>query len=75
MTKADLMRYIGKKVHIYLKDRAIKDGLHGTLEYIDEYSEKYGFRKPGYFYIGNVSFKVTYIRKLITLREEKSEGV
>lgn len=67
MTKAELMSYVGKKVHIYFKDGG-KD-IYGTLGYVDEFSAKYDFRKPNYFYIGNTSFKVSHIRKLV-----KSEG-
>lgn len=67
MTKADLMKYIGKKVRIYFKNR--EKSIYGTLGYVDEFSEKYDFRKPNYFYIGNTSFKVSHIRKLIESEE------
>ena len=63
MTKAELMCYIGKKVSIYLKYR--EKSICGTLGYVDEFSEKYGYRKPNYFYIGNTIFKVSYVRKLV----------
>lgn len=67
MTKADLMKLVGKKVRIYFKNK--EKSIYGTLGYVDEFSEKYDFRKPNYFYIGNTSFKVSHIRKLI-----ESEG-
>lgn len=68
MTKAELMLYVGKKVYIYFKDS--ESGIYGTLGYVDEFSEKYNYRKPNYFYIGNTSFKVSHIRKLAESEEE-----
>lgn len=67
MTKADLMQLVGKKVRIYFKNK--EKSIYGTLGYVDEFSEKYDFRKPNYFYIGNTSFKVSHIRKLIESEE------
>lgn len=69
MTKAELMLYVGKKVHIYFKggERAI----YGILGYADEFSAKHDYRKPDYFYIGNTSFKVSHIRKLLVESENK----
>ena len=62
MTKAELMRYVGKKVFIYFKD--VKEGIYGTLGYADEFSAKHDFRKPYCFYINHTSFKVSHVRKL-----------
>lgn len=62
MTKAELMELVGKKVHIYFKNE--ERGIYGTLNYADEFSAKYDYRKPNYFYIGNRSFKVSHVRKL-----------
>ena len=62
MTKVELMSYVGKKVYVYFKGG--EKGIYGTLGYVDEFSEKYDYRKPNYFYIGNTSFKVSHIRKL-----------
>ncbi len=62
MTKAELMFYVGKKVHIYFKGE--EKGIYGTLGYVDEFSVKYDYRKPDYFYIGNTSFKVSHVRRL-----------
>lgn len=67
MTKAELMGLVGHKVFVFLKNE--EKGIYGTLGYVDEFSAKYDFRKPNYFYIGNTSFKVSHIRKLV-----KSEG-
>ena len=62
MTKADLMKLVGKKVLVYFKGG--EKGICGTLGYVDEFSAKHGWRKPNYFYIGNISFKVSHVRKL-----------
>lgn len=62
MTKAELMSYVGKKVHIYFKGR--ESSIYGTLGYADGFSAKHDYRKPDYFYIGNTSFKVSHVRKL-----------
>ena len=63
MTKAELMKYVGKKVLIYFKDR--EAGIYGTLGYVDKFSAKHDFRKPNYFYIGHTAFKASHIKKLI----------
>ena len=63
MTKAELMFYVGKKVYIYFNDG--ERGIYGTLGYADEFSAKHDYRKPNYFYIGNTSFKVSHVRKLV----------
>lgn len=62
MTKAEMMSLVGRKVHIYFKDE--ERGIYGTLGYVDEFSAKYNYRKPDYFYIGNTSFKVSHVRKV-----------
>lgn len=62
MTKADLMKLVGKKVFVYFKNG--ERGIYGTLGYVDEFSAKYDYRKPNYFYIGNTSFKVSHVRKV-----------
>jgi len=67
MTKAELMLYVGKKVHIYFKDS--EKSIYGTLGYADEFSAKHDYRKPNYFYIGNTSFKVSHVRKLAESEE------
>lgn len=59
MTKTELMKYVGKKVHIYFIGS--EKGIYGTLRYADEFSEKHDYRKPNYFYINHTSFKVSHI--------------
>ena len=55
MTTADLMKLVGKKVFVYFKNG--EKGIYGTLGYVDEFSAKYDYRKPNYFYINHTSFK------------------
>lgn len=62
MTNADLMKLVGKKIKVYLKDS--DKSIYGTLGYVKEFSEKYGYRQPGYFFIGNTCFRVSYVRKV-----------
>lgn len=62
MTKAELMKFVGKKVTVYFKNG--ESMIYGTLGYVDEFSEKYDFRKPDYFYINHTSFKVSHVRKI-----------
>mgnify|MGYP006923361277 CR=1 FL=1 len=63
MTKAELMTYIGKRVFVALKNS--KKVIYGRLNYVEEFSDKYSFRKASYFYIGDTSFKVSHVRKLV----------
>lgn len=60
MTKAGLMKLVGKKVKIIFTGGEVEEGV---LNYADEYSAKHDYRKPAYFYINNLSFKVSHVRK------------
>lgn len=62
MTKQELMNFVGKEVTVYFKGE--ETGIHGVLGYADEFSAKHDYRKPNYFYIGHVSFKVSFVRKV-----------
>lgn len=68
MTKAELLTYVGKKVHIYFKGND-KD-IYGTLGYVYSFSPKYNYFKPNFFYIGNTIFRVSYVKKLIEESED-----
>lgn len=63
MTNAELMKFVGKKVFVYFKGE--ESGIYGTLGYVDEFSAKYGYRRPNYFYINHTSFKVSHVRKVM----------
>lgn len=67
MTKADLMKLVGKKVFVYFKDE--ERGIYGILGYVDEFSSKYDYRKPNCFYINHTSFKVSHVRKVAESEE------
>ncbi|SFU86380.1 hypothetical protein [Butyrivibrio sp. M55] len=67
MTNAELMKLVGKKITVYFKGG--ERGIYGTLGYADEFSAKHDYRRPEYFYIGNTSFKVSHVRKVV-----ESEG-
>lgn len=69
MTKADLMKLVGKWVLVCFKDG--DRGSCGTLGYADEFSEKYDYRKPNYFYINNTSFKASQVKKLVVRENEE----
>lgn len=61
MTKAEMMRLVGKEVVVVFKDKSV---VRGVLNYADEFSAKHDYRKPNYFYIGDTSFRVSHISKL-----------
>lgn len=67
MTKADLMKLVGKNIFVYFKGE--ESGVYGTLGYVDEFSAKYDYRKPNYFYINHISFKASHVRKLAESEE------
>lgn len=62
MTKKDLLNLVGEKVTVYFKDR--KKSISGYLGYAESFSEKYRFIKPNYFFINNISFKISHIKKI-----------
>lgn len=61
MTNAELQKYIGKDVTITFKDGEAERGILGFTK---EFSAQYGYRKPGYYTIGNWNFKVSHIKKV-----------
>lgn len=56
------MNRVGEYMTVVLYDGK---ELTGILEFIFEFSEKYGFRKPGMFCIGNHAFRVSHVKKVI----------
>ncbi len=63
MTKNELMLFVWKKVTVYFNDGEM---IYGTLGYADEFSEKQNYRKLNYFYIGDTSFKVSHVKKVVS---------
>ena len=64
MRKSELEALIGKRVKIRLFDN---DEYEGVLGYTPEFSEKYGYRKPNYFTVGNLDFKVSHLKSCTVL--------
>ncbi len=52
---------LGCMVEITLFDGEVR---RGQLGYAEELSEKYGFRKPGMYYLGNLSFYKKHIKSI-----------
>ena len=66
MTKVELMNLAGKKVQVTYLNGETEDGI---LQYVDEFSEKHGYRKVDYFYLAenpysNMCFKVSHLKKV-----------
>ena len=67
MNHAELMKLVGKNVRVLFYDG---EWVWGKLGYADEFSAKHDYRRPKYFYIGNMSFKVSHVKKLVVESEE-----
>ena len=65
MTIAQLKEHIGKNVEIIFSDNRAETGMLG---FADDFSAKHDYRKPNYFYINNLSFKVSHIKKFKVMR-------
>lgn len=61
MTKAKLKEMIGKNVEVTFFDFHVERGILG---YTEDFSEKYNYRIPGLFTIGNYSFRVSHVRRI-----------
>lgn len=66
MKKAELMALVGKRVRVTLFDT---DTIGGKLFFVDEFSAKYGYRKPNYFYVDTSKwlFKVSHVKRVEVL--------
>ena len=62
--KADLQELVGHTVKIVLFD---DDEVTGKLGYTTKFCEEQNWRKPNYFTIGNLDFKVSHIKKISIL--------
>mgnify|MGYP007122068577 CR=1 FL=1 len=67
MKKDEMIAYVGRRVFVCLKNS--KEVLYGRLGYVKEFSDKYGYRQPYYFFIGHTSFKASHVRKIIESEE------
>ena len=66
LTNAELREYLGKYVRIRLFDGSEYEGVLG---FTPEFSERYGYRKPNYFTVSNLDFKVSHLRDIKVLRD------
>ena len=64
MTNANLREYIGKRVVVRLFNN---NEYEGVLGFTTEFSSKYGYRKPNYFTIQNLDFKVSHLKSIKVL--------
>lgn len=64
MKRELLNDYLGKKVSITFCDGHKAEGI---LEYISEFCEAQGWRKPGYYAVGHWNFKCSHVKKLKAL--------
>ena len=71
MKHAELMKFVGKNVRVLFCDGS---WVWGKLGYADEFSAKHDFRKPKYFYIGNISFKVSHVKKLVESEDNNGKA-
>jgi hypothetical protein len=62
VTREKLDKYLGKEVRIHFKDGQV---VYGVLGFTPEFSSKYGYRKPNYYTIGDLSFKASHIRSVM----------
>lgn len=60
-TIAELRKYIGKYVKITFYDGDIRQGVLG---YTAAFNASYGYRKVGYFTIGNLDFKLSHVKRI-----------
>ena len=58
MIITDLMELDGKYVVVVLSDNRI---IQGKLQYVPSYSEMYEWRRPHYFYIGDIKFRSHFV--------------
>ena len=61
MKREDMNKYLGEKVNVTFKDGS---SARGTLGFTEEFSARYGFRKPNFFTIGNLDFKVSHVKNI-----------
>ncbi len=61
MKKEILSIHEGENVRIKLFDNKV---LEGKLEYIPEFNAKFGYAKPGFFRIGDMSFRASHVKTL-----------
>ena len=71
MKRAEIMELVGREVIIVLHDNYT---IQGKLGYADEFSAKHDYRKAKYFYVGDMSFKVSHVKKIVIDEDEFGEA-
>lgn len=61
-TKNELYKLVGKNVRIIFEDGKTEQGILG---FAAEFGSKYGYRKPNKFYINDLSFCVSSVKKIV----------
>ena len=65
MKKSDLMNMLGTNVRVTYSKGLVETGI---LKYVDEFSEKHGWKKTDYFYVDPspscMTFKVSHVKKV-----------
>lgn len=61
MTNKELHAFVGKSVEVIFRNgKSIK----GILKFADDFSAEHGYKKANYFYVEDMSFKVSHIKKI-----------
>lgn len=60
-TITELRKYVGKYMIVTFYDGDIKQGVLG---YTAAFNASYGYRKIGYFTIGNLDFKLSHVKRI-----------
>ena len=61
MTNEELHTFVDKEVEVVFKDGTTSRGILG---FADSFSYEHGYRKVNYFYVKDLSFKVSHIKKI-----------
>lgn len=59
MTVKELHGFVGETVEVIFLDGEVRKGVLG---FTPEFCSEYGYRKPNYFTIGDIDFKVSHIK-------------
>lgn len=69
MKKDELMQLVGKWVTITFREDCGGGESTGILGYTKEFSAAYDWRKPHYFTINHINFKVSHVEKVEVLEK------
>lgn len=67
MKREILNQYLEHHVIITFTDG---DVLEGVLKFCDRFCAEHDYRKPNYYYIGNMNFKCSHVKKLRQIDKE-----